>query len=117
MWEVCVELACDVLLEAADGFGFGFAFGAAGLEVAAGCGVVGEAGDHDPPQGAVGLAVTGSAEAMSLLFAAGCVQWCGATEPCEGAFVVGAAGVLAGRDEECARGVGADAEAFDSGAV
>jgi len=33
VWEVCVELACDVSLEASDGFGFGFAFGAAALEV------------------------------------------------------------------------------------
>ena len=117
MWEVCVELACDVLLEAADGFGFGFAFGAAALEVAAGRRVVGEAGDHDPPQGAVGLAVTGTAEPMSLLFAAGGVERCGAAESCEGSFVADPVRVLAGGDEERACGVGADAEAFDSGAV
>ncbi len=62
--EAGVELSCDVALEAADGFGLGLAFGASTLEVVAGWGVVGEAGDDDSPQGAVGLTITGSAEAM-----------------------------------------------------
>ena len=69
-WEAGVELSCDVALEAADGFGFGFAFGASALEVAAGRGVVGKACDHDPPQCAVGLAITSTAETVTLLFAA-----------------------------------------------
>src|SRR3974377_458125 len=64
------ELASDVALEAADGFGLGFAFVAAAAEVRAGVGVVGEAGDDDAPQGAVGLAVAGPAESMALLLAA-----------------------------------------------
>ena len=70
LWEACVELSCDVALEAADGFAFGLAFGAAALEVATGRGVVGEACDHDPPQSAVGLAVSGTTEAVTLVFAA-----------------------------------------------
>jgi len=70
LWEVRVELSCDVALEAADGFGCGFAFGAAALEVMAGCGVVRQAGDHDPPEGAVGLTVAAAVESMPLLFAA-----------------------------------------------
>src|SRR5215831_9090816 len=113
MWEVCVELACDVALEASDCFGFGLAFGAAALEVAAGCGVVRETGDHDPPQCAVGLAVTGAAEAMSLLFAAGRVERCGAAKSREGSLVMDPVGVLAGGDEQCARGIGPDTETLD----
>ena len=68
--ETRVELARDVALEAADGFGFGLAFGAAALEVATSRGVVGEAGDNDAPKGAVGLTVSTAAESMPLLFAA-----------------------------------------------
>ena len=82
-------------------------------EILAGRGVVGEASDHDPPQGAVGLTVTGAAEAMSLLFAAGRVEWCCAAEPSEGSFVADPARVLAGGDEERAGGVGADPDSFD----
>ena len=98
-WEACVEFACDVTLEATDGFGFGFAFGAAALEVCACRRVVGEAGDNDPPEGTVGLTIATTTEAMSLLFAAGCVEWCGATQPREGSFVVDPARVLAGGDQ------------------
>src|SRR3974377_943866 len=106
------ELASDVALEAADGFGLGFAFVAAASEVRAGVGVVGEAGDDDAPQGAVGLAVAGPAEAMSLLLAAGCVQGCGATQTRESPLVAEAVRVLARGDEECAGGLGADTELF-----
>src|SRR5262245_29065524 len=55
LWEACVELSCDVALKAADGFGFGLAFGASALEVTAGRGVVGQSSDHDSPQGTVCL--------------------------------------------------------------
>ena len=57
VWEACVELSGDVALETADRFGFCFAFGAAALEVAAGLGAVGEAGNDDAPECAVGLAI------------------------------------------------------------
>lgn len=108
--EAGVELACDVALEAADGFGFGFAFGAAALEVVAGGGVIGEAGDDDASEGAVGLSVTGPAESVSLLLAAGGVERCSSAEASEGTFVSDPVGVLARGDEERAGGVGADAE-------
>jgi hypothetical protein len=83
-WEAGVELSGDVALEAADGFGFGFALGAAALEVVAVGGVVGEAGDHDPPQGAVGLTISRAAESMALLFAAGSIEGRDAAESGEG---------------------------------
>jgi hypothetical protein len=60
LWEIGVELSCDVALEAADRFGFGFAFFASALKVVASGWVVGGARDHDPPQSAVGLAVPGA---------------------------------------------------------
>jgi hypothetical protein len=69
LWEPVVELAGDVSLEAADGFGFGFAVGETALEVAPGVGVVGEPADHDPPERRVGLAISGAAESVSLLLA------------------------------------------------
>ena len=111
--EAGVELAGDVALEAADGFGFGLAFGAASLEVVAGCGVVGEPGDHDAPERAVGLTVTTTAESMPLLFAARGVERRGSAESGEGSFVVDPARVLAGGDEQRAGGVGADPDSFD----
>ena len=112
------EAAGDVALEAADGFGFGLAFGAASLEIATSLGVVGEAGDHDAPEGAVRLTVTAAAESMPLLFAAGGIEWCGAAESGEGSLVVDPTGVLTGGDEQRAGGVGADPNTVDcSGAV
>src|ERR1700719_1103980 len=111
--EVCVELSCDVALEAADRFGFGLAFGASALEVVAGGGVMGQTRDHDPPQSAVGLTISRAAESMSLLFAAGSIEGRGAAESGEGTLVAYPARVLAGGDEKRARGVGADADPFD----
>ena len=108
-----MELSGDVALETADGFGFGFAFGTSALEVVASCGVVGETRDDDPPQGAVGLTVTGAAESMALLFAAGSVEGCGAAETREGSFVVDAVRVLARGNKQRAGSIGPDAEAFD----
>src|SRR4051812_49937664 len=77
--KACVELAGDVALEAADGFGFGLAFGAAPLEIATSRGIVGEAGGHQAPEGAVGLAGAAAAVSMPLLFVARPIQWGGAT--------------------------------------
>src|SRR3954447_24252387 len=111
--KACVELAGDVALEAADGFGFGLAFGAAPLEIATSRGIVGEAGDHDAPEGAVGLTVAAAAESMPLLFAARRIEWRGSTESGEGSVVVDPTGVLTGGDEQRAGGVGADANTFE----
>ena len=60
--EVGVDLAGDVALEAADDLGLGFSFRGAPLGVGAGSRVRAEAGEHDPPQGVVGLAVAAGVE-------------------------------------------------------
>src|SRR4051794_28943190 len=101
-----VELAGDVALEAADGFGFGLAFGAAPLEIATSRGIVGEAGDHDAPEGAVGLTVAAAAESMPLLFAARRIEWRGSTESGGGSVGVGPPGVFTGGGRPRARGGG-----------
>ena len=63
--EVGVDLAGDVALEAADDLWLGFAFRGAPLGVGAGGGVGAEAGEHDPPQGVVGLAVAAGVEPVA----------------------------------------------------
>ena len=55
--ELAVDLAGDITLEAADDLRLGLAFGRAALSVGAGGRVRAQAGEHDPPQGVVRLAV------------------------------------------------------------
>src|SRR6266516_3908080 len=61
--QVLVYLAGGVALEAADDLGFGQAFLAAPGDVGLGRRVRAHAGDDDPPQGVVGLAVSAAAGA------------------------------------------------------
>src|SRR5512140_1510211 len=56
--EVAVDLAGDVTLQAADDLRLGLPFGGAALGVGAGGRVRAQPGEHDPPQGMVGLTVT-----------------------------------------------------------
>src|SRR4051794_6360792 len=84
-----VELAGDVALEAADGFGFGLAFGAAPLEIATSRGIVGEAGDHDAPEGGVGLTGAAAAEAMAVFFSAPPIGGGGSPRSGGGTFLCG----------------------------
>ena len=63
--EVGVNLAGDVTLETAHDLGLGFAFCRAALGVGAGGRVGAHAGEHDPPQGMVGLAVAAGVEAVA----------------------------------------------------
>src|SRR5512140_2931179 len=56
--EVAVGLAGDVTLQAAGDLRVGFPFGGAALGVGAGGRVRAQPGEHDPPQGMIGLAVT-----------------------------------------------------------
>jgi hypothetical protein len=67
---VVVDLACDVALEAAEGFFLGEALLGAAFDVVAGAGVVDHAGDDDPPQRSVGLAVTSTVEPVAFVLAA-----------------------------------------------
>ena len=63
--EVGIDLAGDVALEAADDFLLRQALFGAPLDVGAGGGVGAHPGDHDPPQGVVGLPVTAAVEAVA----------------------------------------------------
>src|SRR5580700_3531486 len=63
--QLAVDLAGDVALEAADDLRLGFPFGCAPLNVGARHRVRAQAGEHDPPQGVVGLAVTAGVEAVA----------------------------------------------------
>src|SRR5918995_3265649 len=64
-WKVSVDLACDVALENADDLARREPFGEAALEVVAGAGLGAEAGEHDPPQRMVRLAVPAPVEPMA----------------------------------------------------
>ena len=63
--EVRVDLAGDVTLQAADDLRLGFPFGRAALGVGAGGRVRAQPGEHDPPQGMIGLAVTAGVEPVA----------------------------------------------------
>ena len=62
---MAVHLAGDVTLQAADDLRLGLPFGRAALGVSTGGRVRAQAGEHDPPQGMVGLAVTAGVEAVA----------------------------------------------------
>ena len=60
--QVRVDLPCDVALQAADDLGLGLSFFGAAFDVGAGGRVGAHPGEHDPPQGMVGLPVTAGVE-------------------------------------------------------
>src|ERR1019366_5671438 len=70
--EVGVDLAGDVALEAADDLGLGFTLCCAAFDVGAGGRVGAHAGEQDPPQGVVGLAVSAGVEPVADGLARGC---------------------------------------------
>ena len=105
-----VDLACDVALEATDGFLLGEALLDAPVDVVAGVGVIDHAGDDDLPQRGVGLAVTTAVEAMTLVLAAARVEGRRATEVGEGGFVAEPFGVVARGDEQRRGGLDAETE-------
>src|SRR6266852_3082645 len=63
--EVGVDLAGDVALEAADDLGLGLPFRGAPLGVGARRGMRAQAGEYDPPQGVIGLAVAAGVEPVA----------------------------------------------------
>ena len=63
--QVGVDLAGDVTLQAADDLGLGLSFFGAALDVGAGGRVRAHAGEHDPPQGVVGLPVAAGVEPVA----------------------------------------------------
>jgi hypothetical protein len=67
-WEIAedTENECrTILLETAHDLGLGFTFCRAALGVGAGGRVGAHAGEHDPPQGVVGLPVAAGVEAVA----------------------------------------------------
>ena len=62
---MAVHLAGGVTLQAADDLRLGLPFGRAALGIGAGGRVRAQAGEYDPPQGVVGLAVTAGIEAVA----------------------------------------------------
>jgi len=63
--QVRVDLTGDVPLQAADDLGLGLSFFSAAFDVGAGGGVGAHAGEHDPPQGMVGLPVAAGVEPVA----------------------------------------------------
>jgi len=63
--QVRIDLAGDVALQAADDLGLGLSFFRAAFDVGAGGRVRSHAGEHDPPQGMVGLPVTTGVEPVA----------------------------------------------------
>ena len=64
--EVRVELASDIAFQDAHDLADGFAFGDAARDVFAGAFIAAHAGEHDPPQGMVRLAVPAGVESMPV---------------------------------------------------
>jgi len=73
-WELVVDLAGDVALEAADGFFLGASLCESTVDVGAGAFIADHAGDDDVSERGVGVAVAAAVEPVSFLFAAGGVD-------------------------------------------
>ena len=107
------NLSSDVALEASHRFLLGQPLLLASIDVLGGSRVVDHPGEHDVPEGGVGLAITAAVEAVSLILPATGVERCGITEVGEGRLVTQASGIVAGRDEQRRRSVGPYAESGD----
>src|SRR4029077_14520668 len=66
--QLAADLAGDVALEAAGDLRLGLSFRCAALSVGAHGRIRAQPGEHDPPQGVVGLAVTAGVEAVACDF-------------------------------------------------
>ncbi len=73
-FEVLVDLAGEVSIEASDGFSWGESLGLSTGVVVAGGGVVAQSAQDDGSEGVVCLAVAASVEAVTSLTAAGRVE-------------------------------------------
>ena len=100
--EVEVDLAGDVALQAADDLCLGQAFGGAPFGVGAGRRVRAHPGDHDAPQGVVGLPVTTGVEAVPFGLAGGGRDRGGAAQVRPGGFAAQPFGVVPGGDQSSA---------------
>ena len=111
--EVGIDLAGDVALQAANDFLLGFPFGCAAFGVGAGRRIIAQAGEHDPPQGVVGLAVAARVEPAADGLARGCRDGGDAAQVRPGGLAAQPFRVVPGCDEQQRCGVGADPEEGD----
>jgi len=65
VWQVAVDLAGDVALEDAHDLGLGTSVGESAFDGGAGARVGAHAGEHDPPQSVIRLAVAATVESMA----------------------------------------------------
>jgi hypothetical protein len=98
--EVGINLAGDVTLQAADDFLLGFPFGRAAFGVGTGSRIRAQTGEHDPPQGMVGLAVAARVEPAADGLARGCRDGGGAAQVRPGGLAAQPFRVVSGRDEQ-----------------
>jgi len=70
------------------------------IDVGVGSRVIDHAGEHDVPEGGVGLTITTAAESISLVLAAAGVEGRCAAEVGEGRLAMQTPGVVTGRDEK-----------------
>jgi hypothetical protein len=99
--EVSVGLAGDVTLEDADDLGSRPSFVEATGDVGAGAGIGTEAGEHDAPQGMVGLAVPASVEPVPAGdLSGGGLERGDTAQMRPGRFAAHSLGIVAGGDTE-----------------
>ncbi len=107
--QVAVDLAGDVSLQAADDLLLGQAFFAAPVRVGAGGRVRAHAGDDDPPQGVVGLAVPAAVEAVPAGLSRGGRDRGDCAQVRPGGLAAQPLRVVPGGDQQQGGGIGADA--------
>ena len=106
--QVRVDLPCDVALQAADDLGLGLSFFRAAFDVGAGGRVGAHPGEHDPPQGMVGLPVTAGVEPVPGDFPRRRRDGRGGAQVRPGGLAAQPLGVVSRRDEQQRRGVRPD---------
>ena len=107
--QVGVYLTGGVAFQAADDLGLGFSFCCAAGDVGAGGRVGAHAGEGDPPQGVIGLAVAAGVEAVAGALARGSGDRGSGAQMRPGRLGPQPCGVVSGGDQEQGGGVGADA--------
>jgi hypothetical protein len=106
--QVGVDLAGDVTLQAADDLGLGLSFFGAPFDVGAGGHVRAHPGEHDPPQGMVGLAVAARVEPVAGDFPRRRRDRGGGAQVRPGSLATQPPGMVPRRDEQQRRGIRAD---------
>src|SRR6266487_3694439 len=106
--QVGVDLTGGVTLQAADDLCLGLSFFRAPLDVGAGGRVRSHPGEHDSPQGVVGLAVAAGVEPVAGDFPRGCGNRGSRAQVRPGGLGAESSGMVPGGDEQQRGGVGTD---------